>query len=520
MKRTAIGIALLVILALTAYGPALRGDFIWDDDQYVKENPLLKDADGLRRIWTEPRASLQYYPLVFTSFWVERHLWGLDPLGYHLVNVLLHTLGAGLLWFVLVQLGVPGAWLAAALFALHPVHVESVAWITERKNTLSLPFFLASIAAYVRFSLGDGFSSRGQPALPGARAAGGWYLLSLALFALALLSRTTTAVLPAVVLILLWWRNGRLGWRDLAPLLPFLALGAAFGLFTARLETEHVGALGADWEASPVERVLVAGRIVFFYLTKLLWPADLSFVYSRWQVDARAWWQYLFPAAAAAGVAALWGARGRIGRGHLAAALYFLVCLAPVLGFLKVYPMRFSYVADHFQYFASIGPIVWAAALLDRFSSGALGGESLGRLARGPGGALARRAGTAALLALLWALTWQQSGMYRDPETLWRATIRRNPSAWLAHANLAEILLGRGQAREALEFTTRAVSLKPDDAGVQVMQGKALLLGGHPAEAIGPLQEALRLQPLHGRARYWLALATRAQGGAGQTPGR
>lgn len=507
-KRTAAGIALLLILALSAYVPALRGDFIWDDAEYVRDNPLLKDAEGLRRIWAEPRALSQYYPLVYTSYWVEQHLWGLDTLGYHLVNVLLHTLGAGLLWFVLARLGVPGAWLAAALFVLHPVHVESVAWITERKNTLSLPLFLGSLAAYLRFSLREGFAPAGPPGRPGGRPASGFYLLSLLLFALALLSRTTTAVLPVVALIVLWWRKERLGARDVVPLLPFFALGAAFGLLTAWLEMRHVGAVGADWESSPVEKVLLAGRIVCFYPAKLLWPAGISFVYPRWEIDARVWWQYLFPAGAAAGVLALWGARCRIGKGHLAAALFFLACLAPVLGFLKVYPMRFSYVADHFQYFASIGPIAWAAALLAWLSSGPIAAGRLRRFAQGPGGALARRAGATALLALLWGLTWRQSGTFRDPETLWRTTIRRNPSAWLAHANLAEILLVRGKAQEALEFTARAVALKPGDAGVQVMQGKALILSGRPGEAVPHLREALRLQPLHARARFWLALAT------------
>ncbi len=520
-KRVAAGIALLLILALSAYVPALRGDFIWDDAEYVKENALLRNAEGLRRIWSEPRALSQYYPLVYTSYWVEQHLWGLDTFGYHLVNVVLHVCAAALLWLVLARLGIPGAWLASAIFVLHPVQVESVAWITERKNTLSLPLFLASLAAYLRYALreeysppaGGGDPSRGRPAA-------GFYPLSLLLFALALLSRTTTAVLPVVALIVLWWRKGRLGARDLAPLLPFFALGAAFGLLTAWLEMRHVGAVGADWESSPVEKILLAGRIVFFYLANLLWPANLSFVYTRWEIDARLWWQYLFPGGVAAGVLTLWLARGRIGRGHLATVLYFLACLAPVLGFLKVYPMRFSYVADHFQYFASIGPITWAAALLARLTSGALGGGRVRRLVQGPGGAFAGRAGVAALLALLWSLTWQQSRIYRDPETLWRTTIGRNPSAWLAHANLAEILLGRGKAQEALEFTARAVSLKPGDAGVQVMHGKALILAGRPAEAVRHLREALRLQPLHGRARFWLALATQGPDGAQPRPDR
>jgi hypothetical protein len=498
----------LCVLVVSAYLPALKGGFIWDDRDYISENSLLRDQDGLRKIWTEPASSPQYYPLVFTSFWVEYRIWRLDTLGYHLVNVLLHTLGAALLWGILAELAIPGAWLGAAFFALHPVNVESVAWIAERKNTLSLVFFLGSIAAYLRFALPDGRSAGAPAEATPPRSGRRQYLLALLLFALALLSKTTTAVMPGVVLIALWLKKDKLVARDATPLLPFGALGLAAGLTTAWLEMHHVGAVGAEWEASLPEKIANAGRIVAFYLGKLIWPTGLSFIYPRWEHAAWDWVSFVPLATLGAGAAALWVARSRIGKGHSAAAGYFVLCLAPVLGFLNIYPMRFSFVADHFQYLASIGPLSWAAAMVF-----ALGGISPGR-----GRVWARRGVTIATLALLWTLTWKQSQLYRDPETLWRATVQRSPTSWLAHNNLADTLLNKGRAPEALEFARAAVALKPGDPAMQVVLGKALFLSGRAVEAVRPLQEALRLRPNHERAKYWLEMTRKVLGAQGTTP--
>jgi len=138
-----------------AYAPAIKNGYIWDDPAHVTENSLLKSSEGLKKIWFEPSASHQYYPLTFSSFWAEYHIWNLNPFGYHLVNVLLHILNAILLFFVLRRLNILGAWMAVAIFALHPVHVESVAWISERKNVLSGFFYLSSLLFYIRFALTD-----------------------------------------------------------------------------------------------------------------------------------------------------------------------------------------------------------------------------------------------------------------------------------------------------------------------------------------------------------------------------
>lgn len=339
---------LLAVSVFIAYQPVLRGGFIWDDDDYVTNNWTLHDFNGLKHIWFDTQATPQYYPLVHTTFWLEYHAWKLNPVGYHVVNVLLHALGSILLWRVLKRLELPGAWLAAAVFALHPVNVESVAWITERKNVLSAVFFFAAAWAYLRFA---GESE-------GKKRRWSWWLAALCLFVCALLSKTVACSLPAVLLLVRWWKKKRLQAGDVLPMVPFFIAGLWLGLQTARLEEHHVGASGAEWSFSLGERCLIAGRALWFYAGKLVWPVKLTFVYPRWQMDAGIWWQWLFPAAALAIVATLWFARKRIGRGPLVAVLVFAGALFPALGFVNVYPMRFSFVADHFQYLASIGIIV------------------------------------------------------------------------------------------------------------------------------------------------------------------
>ncbi|MBU0640698.1 MAG: hypothetical protein KKB50_17685 [Planctomycetes bacterium] len=252
----------LVAATLAAYVPAMRGGFIWDDDYYVSDNQTLRTTDGLRRIWLEPGAVPQYYPLVHTTYWVEYRLWQDWAPGYHAVNVVLHALSALLVATALRRLQVPGAWFAALLFALHPVHVESVAWITERKNVLSGLFYLLAVLAYCRFANLDS-----NPARPGR--CWGCYTLALALFLCALLSKTVTASLPAALLLLIWWKRGRIGGRDIAPLVPFFALGIALGLVTVWMEKHHVGAQGELWHLALAERLLVAGRAAWFYAGKL-----------------------------------------------------------------------------------------------------------------------------------------------------------------------------------------------------------------------------------------------------------
>ena len=459
--------ALLVAAVLIAYQPVWHAGFIWDDDSYVTRNPTLRDLHGLWRIWFDVTSTPQYYPLVHTSFWLEYHAWGLNPLGFHLVNVFLHALAAILLWRVLVRLQVPGAWIAAAIFAVHPVEVESVAWITERKNVLSAVFYFAAALTYLRFT------ELRDAKIPGWRQ---WfsYLSSLALFLCALLSKTVACSLPAALLLVRWWKTGRrLTRRDVLPLLPFFVFGLALGLSTAWLERYHVQAEGAAWSLTFVERLLIAGRALWFYAGKLVWPAKLTFIYPRWDIHAGVWWQWFFPIAVIAVLVVLWRARSRIGRGPLVAVLFFAGTLIPALGFFNVFPFRYSFVADHFQYLASVGLIT-------------LGAVGLNRLPRFVPGIL---------LVLLAALTWRQVAVYRDLPTLWSDTVDKNPTSWMAQNNFGMVLLQRGKENEAVAHLQKALELDPNQFEVYNNLGYALLEMGRVNESFPHLQKALELEP-------------------------
>lgn len=482
----------LLVTPLLVLAPALRGDFLWDDDQYLSRNPTLEAPDALRRVWLEPRASPQYYPLVFTGFLLERAVWGLEPLGYHLVNALLHGASAVLLWQLLRRL-VPaapegpfaGAWAAGLLFAVHPVTVESVAWITERKNTLSTCCYLAAALCYLRFS--------GVDAPPGGRRPWGWWAAALLLFVCALLSKTVTATLPAALLVVLTWRRGRFPREELLPLLPLFLLGLGAGLFTAWLEVTHVGAEGATWELAPAQRLLLAGRAPWFYLGKLVCPWPLVFVYPRWTLDPGDPLQWAWPAATLLLLGGLVALRRRLGGGPLATALLFGGGLFPALGFFDVYPFRFSWVADHFQYLACLAPLGLAGLGL-----GALG-------ARRPGLAQGLLIGLAVVLG---GLSWRRAEAFTGPEALWRDTLDRNPDAFLAMNNLGLILAARGDLDGAQALFEAAVAAGgEDEAELNLIRvnGLQMLRRGRPAQAIPWLEQALLHvppdQPLH---RDWL----------------
>jgi tetratricopeptide (TPR) repeat protein len=460
------------LLALACYWPCLRGGFVWDDAAHVTR-PELQPAAGLWRIWSDLHATQQYYPLLHSAFWIEHRMWGDATLGYHLTNVLLHAAAAPLLVVALRHLNVRGAFLAGLVFTVHPVCVESVAWISEQKNTLSLVLYLLSALTYLRFE-----GSRGQPA--GARA----YFLASLLFAMALLTKTVTATLPAALLVVSWWRRGRLSWRrDVLPLLPWFVVAAASGLFTAWVERRIVGAEGSGFDLTLAQRCLLAGRVTWFYLGKILWPTHLSFVYPRWDAGSEAggWAGYL---AAAVLLTAALALLARRRRGPLAAWLFFVGSLFPALGFLNVFPFLFSYVADHFQYLASIGIITAASAGTARL---------LGRTTSS-----VRRCGwglAAAGVGVLAVLSNAQSRTYADAPTLYRATLAQNPGSWLAHNNLGVWEEGRGELGNAAAEYAQAIRLRGGYEEAQANLGGVLMKLGRLDEATPHLREALRLRP-------------------------
>ncbi len=346
------GTIVIIAACLLAYMPAMRAGFVWDDDQYVTNNELLAAPDGLWHIWFTTDSPSQYFPLTYTSFRLDYDLWKLNPAGYHITNIILHTANALLVWLLLRRLTIPSAWLAAVIFALHPVHVESVAWISERKNVLMVFFALLSILAWVDFA------ERSRNLQPSRN----FYILSMLLYVLALAAKSTACTVPATLLLVLWLKNIPLNWKRWLQIAPFLLVGLASGLLTVWWEMHHQGTKFARLDLSLIDRFLIAGRALWFYIAKLIWPVNLAFSYPKWKIDANDPLQYSWLVACFAAAFALWYWRKKVGRGTIAAIVFFAATLSPVIGFISLYTFVYTYVADHYQYFASIGPIALVAA--------------------------------------------------------------------------------------------------------------------------------------------------------------
>ena len=511
LKDFALWAGVILLVALTVYAPALRGSFIWDDDKYVANNHGLENADGLANIWTghlkyifaspAERAEMrvftpQYYPMTHTSYWLEYQFSDARPgqintTVFHVDNVILHVISAILLWLVLRELSVPGAWVAAAIWALHPVQAESVAWISERKNVLAGVFFFGAMLAYVKWSL----KSDDRP-----EAARDWTLplTAVTLFTLAVLSKTVACSLPAVLLLIVWWKRGTIPKRDLLITLPMFAIGIALGLVTAWTERNFVHAEGPEYALSFVQRLLIAGNAVWFYVVKLLLPVRLTFVYPRWDINPARPELWLGPIALLAVLGLLVALRNRIGRGPLVAALIFAGVMLPALGFVNFYPMRYSFVADHFQYLASAALITLLVAL---------GATLIRRLAAGaPKETPFAVAGV--LLIALAILTARQASVYASSIDLWRDTTGKNPRSWMAHYNYGLALALSANSlpperlddkaamlQEAVQQFARTVEIKSDHEKAWNNWGQALLDLGKPDEAIPKLEHALSLNP-------------------------
>lgn len=497
------------LAALLVYLPALGGGFIWDDSAHVTR-PELRSLHGLARIWTELGATQQYYPILHSAFWVEYRIWGDAAAAYHGLNVVLHVAAACLLAAVLRRLWTPGpgggralptsavrpaAWMAGFLFLLHPVCVESVAWVAEQKNTLSTVFYLLAALIYLRFAetrarAGAGFEEAApvRSLRAGGRTAlfaglllrpGMLYGLATLSFVLALLTKTVTASLPAGLLLAIWWKRRRLGRSDVAPLVPWFAMGIAAGLGTAWIEKHDLGAEGAAFALTAADRCILAGRVLWFYFGKLVWPAQLDFIYPRWAVSVKPA-LVVFPLAAAALLAALWAARGRR-PGTFAAVAFFAGTLFPALGFFNVFPFLFSYVADHFQYLASLGIFALAGAA---WGMGLAQAHS--RLA-----VRTLRIGAVAALGAFAALAHLQCGIYRNAEHLYRTTLARNPGSWLMAYNLGVVLQGTGQLAQAESAYRSALRLKPDLADAHNNLAVLLAKTGRVPEAMAQFREAI-----------------------------
>jgi tetratricopeptide (TPR) repeat protein len=504
------GIPALVLLALTflAYQPIWNAGFLWDDNVMLTENRFVQSPDGLSGIWFSTEQP-DYFPMTSTVLWLEWRLWGTNASGYHLINVLLHAVAALLWWRVLLRLAIPGAWLAAALFALHPVNVESVAWITEIKNTLSMVFYAAALLAYLRFDEATFISSHERERVdarkpPVDRAQGNnakiWYAAALGLFVLGLLSKTAVAPFPVVLLGIAFWRRGRIDRRDLWQSVPFFV--AAAGLAVATIWFQHHRAIAGAFirDDDFWTRLAAAGWAGWFYLSKALVPANLVFVYPRWEVIGTNPLAYVPLLLAVAVLAVCWRFRRTWGRACLFALGYFVALLLPVLGFIDISFMRHSLVADRWQYFALIGPVALGIAgltlALRRFS----GGEYL-RFACG-----------GILVLGFGALTWKRSQLFTDADTLWLATLAGNPACAVANNHVGATLFEKGQVDEAIVHYQKAIATLPRYELAHYHLGCALAGKGQPDEAMVHYRKALEIYPDFVDASFNLATTLLEQG--------
>jgi tetratricopeptide (TPR) repeat protein len=434
----------LIAITCLAYQPVFEAGFVWDDNDWVTQNPLVTGERPVSAIWASVER-LHYYPVAFSLWRVQYALWGESPFGFHLVNILLHALSAGLLILLLERLRIAAAvWIGFA-FALHPLQVESVAWVTEMKNTLSALLLLAAALALVRARSRD-------------KTVKHLYLLALLLFTAAVLTKTAVAVAALLfpLLVITAKRPQAAHRREALWVSPFIAIGALLGLLAVRLEQGLAGRVAGDFGWGFAERIQMAGRACFFYIEKLLLPHPLSFHYPRWSFEAGLAW--LWPVAAIALLplgAVLW----RKGyRKTLLGCVSYLVLISPALGLFDVYWFRYSFVADHFAYLASIGILALVVSALHRWL---------------PGSRSQRATIGVCLLLLLTILSWNRAHVWRDAETLWLATVASNPDSWLAHHSLAMIAYERQQPSVAAARFDAAIRAQP--SAVESYTGRALV---------------------------------------------
>ena len=564
-RTLALGSLIILLAAFAVYWPALSGQFLWDDLFVVQRNPLVTGQLGFGSVWFRTD-----FPLSNVAFWLEWLAWGNHPVGYHVVNVLLHATGAVLLWRVLARLKVPGAWLAAMIFTVHPLCVASVAWISELKNTLSLPFFLLSLLWYLKAEAevqggppGDGHA-RGNddpankrtphPALSPSEGETGpsggwvrkevhgksfkgavakWYSLSLAAFVLALLSKTSTVMLPIVLLACAWWRHGRIGRRDWLRASPFFALALVFGVMSIGFQVHGAMAGVAVQREGFWGRLAGAGMALWFYLGRAVAPLRLSMIYPRWKIEAASASSYLPLLLWCGALAVCWAERRSWGRHLLFGLGCFTAMLFPVLGFFDMYYLALSRVSDHFVYLPLTALVALAAAglgywwsiseqqradLEPRTSNSGhpmppVWGDTgwwrfSGFMART--GVLGLAGG--GLVVVLAVLAMLRAHVFINGETLWRDTLAKNPRAWCAHANLGSILASKQKYDEARKHLETSLKLNPENAQAHSNLGRVLAIQRQFAEADLEFQAAVRLKPKDSEIRRSYAAALAGQG--------
>jgi len=467
---------LLFGLVLLVYWPVFHAGYVWDD-KVVYENPLITSSDGLRDMWLHPTEmrpyEIHYWPMTHSTFWIEHQLWGNDPVGYHIVNVVLHALNSIVLWIVLIQIGIRGAWLAAYIFALHPVHAESVCWIVERKDLLSGLFYLLAMSTFIKY-----YRTRKTSHM----------IATMVLYPLALLSKSIVITFPVALIIYIWWQEKQPDWKKHGYIIVVAVFSLGYAIFDVILSR---GGEVLTFHFTAIEKILIAGRAMGFYLFKLIWPFPLMAVYPLWIIDSSDLWQYLFPITFVIGIALLWIYRNRLGKAPFAAMIYFAVTLGPVLGFIEFGYMRYSFVADRFQYLASIGPIMLAAAGIHYL------------FVRQSQRIMLIKYGVIVVLMIVYSyLTLFQAGTYQGKMTLFQHNVNVNPDAYIAHYNLAAQAVQGSDYETALTHYREVERIKPEHGDSMMQLGNTLMALKRWKEAEAAYSRDLKNRP--DRVNSWI----------------
>lgn len=472
MRKFILGVVAIFLLALVAYWPLHTAGYIWDDGGWLVHNHFVHHWRGLWNIWFNPHDSIQYYPMVFTAFNIQWHIWGANPLGYHLLNIIMQATDAVLLWRILNALGLRSAWIAAAIWAIHPVQVETVGWVVEQKSLLSALFLFSAVLAWTRFADVAGERSADDPLLTARQ----WkiYALATVSFILALCAKTDACVVPVVLLFVLAWKRGFINKRDVWLLVPWMILGFLAAWMTIHIEHGQAGAKGPGFHFSVTQHLIIAGKDLWFYPLKLFWPWPMMAVYPRWHISHLAAWEWIFPVTAFAIPLIMLAFSRKIGRGPFVAICVYGLLISPLLGFIAFYTEEYTFVADHYQYLACIGIIVLFTEAAARFfsrlkrpdkPSNDLGVPAEGQASaavRGDTGGLAGWLGVAVsvlVLLVFGTMTWAQSEIYTPPLRVWTHNIKYSPDCWLAMEHVGVYEYGKGHVAAALVLFQRANEL-------------------------------------------------------------
>jgi len=476
---------LIILAGLWVFSPALRGNWLWDDGWYVPGNPLLNSTAGLGKLWLTPGSWVEYYPIEETVLWLQWNLWHNETLGYHLTTLSLHLANALMVWHLLAKLGLRFGWLGGLFFAIHPVQVESVAYMVELKNTLSLQPFLWAMCFWIDYESGH------RPRD---------YLCALGLFLVAMLCKISMAPFPVVILLYSWWKRGRIGWNDLKASAPFFLAALTLSEMTilsgiwyrpvvAHVSPDQIVPLGGFFS-----RLACAGLNLSFYLWNFFWPVGLIPIYPLWSVDPPSLIQFLPWPIFGAIAYFCWRHRGTWGRHVLFGLGFFVLMLAPFLGFIEVSYMNFTWVMDHLLYLPGIGLIGLLMAALEQAEIRATRAFRLGGI------------GVIATVLILMACTSHlYAGAFTSDEVLWNYTLQRNPGAWPARNNLGVDLKQAGKTTEALAQYQEALKIRPNYASAYNNLGDTYLAIGDLPHARENLEHALQLDPEYAEAHNNLA---------------